>query len=213
MRTLNVCNLVVLQEKTDRVCLEEIAQLLTATEPAIRMMACVALSRVVLRNPYRALQQLIENDPSQHVGKYAADAIQEMLNSCSAERISAWLKYEDEAHTQISTAKMILSKRFGQSVPGDHARTDGGPQSAARPGRGGKGIAKGRTWRNLMRLSEYVFDFSFRTEDRLKDAGISTLRKLLSKHEEDLLRIRNFGRRSLAEVKEKLACVGPRPSS
>ena len=113
MRTLNVCNLVVLQEKTDRVCLEEIAQLLTATEPAIRMMACVALSRVGLRNPYRALQQLTENDPSQHVGKYAADAIQEMLKSCSAEQISAWLKYEDEAHTQISIAKIILSKRFG----------------------------------------------------------------------------------------------------
>ena len=103
----------VLQEQTDRVCLGEIAQLLTATEPAIRMMACVALSRVGLRNPYRALQQLIENDPSQHVGKYAADAIQEMLKSCSAEQISAWLKYEDEAHTQISITKIILSKRFG----------------------------------------------------------------------------------------------------
>lgn len=51
-------------------------------------------------------------------------------------------------------------------------------------------------------------DFSSRTRNCLKKAGILTLRDLLSKTEDELLKIRNFGTKSLVEIREKLAELG-----
>lgn len=47
-------------------------------------------------------------------------------------------------------------------------------------------------------------DFSVRTYSCLKRANINKLTDLLSKREEDLMKIRNFGRKSLREVNNKL---------
>lgn len=51
-------------------------------------------------------------------------------------------------------------------------------------------------------------DFSVRTFNCLKKEGINTLRMLIQRTPEDLLEIRNFGKRSLDEVTEKLAGLG-----
>jgi DNA-directed RNA polymerase subunit alpha len=51
-------------------------------------------------------------------------------------------------------------------------------------------------------------DFSVRTFNCLKKEGINTLRALAQRTPEDLLDIRNFGKRSLEEVVEKLAGLG-----
>ncbi len=51
-------------------------------------------------------------------------------------------------------------------------------------------------------------DFSVRTFNCLKKEGINTLRMLIQRTPEDLLDIRNFGKRSLDEVTEKLAGLG-----
>lgn len=56
-------------------------------------------------------------------------------------------------------------------------------------------------------------DFSVRTFNCLKKEGINTLRALLQRSPEDLLEIRNFGKRSLDEVTEKLASMGLELSS
>ena len=48
-------------------------------------------------------------------------------------------------------------------------------------------------------------DFSVRTFNCLKKEGLNTLRMLTQRTPEDLLEIRNFGKRSLDEVTEKLA--------
>ena len=48
-------------------------------------------------------------------------------------------------------------------------------------------------------------DFSVRTFNCLKKEGVNTLRMLIQRTPEDLLEIRNFGKRSLDEVTEKLA--------
>ncbi|MGQ9525100.1 MAG: DNA-directed RNA polymerase subunit alpha C-terminal domain-containing protein, partial [Armatimonadota bacterium] len=50
--------------------------------------------------------------------------------------------------------------------------------------------------------------FSVRTYNCLKKAGIQTLRDLLAKTEDDLLQIRNFGKKALMEIREKLAGLG-----
>lgn len=51
-------------------------------------------------------------------------------------------------------------------------------------------------------------DFSVRTYNCLKKANILTIGELVQINETDLLNIRNFGRKSLNEVKDKLAQLG-----
>jgi DNA-directed RNA polymerase subunit alpha len=50
-------------------------------------------------------------------------------------------------------------------------------------------------------------DFSVRTSNCLRREGISTVEELVQRTESDLMAIRNFGRKSLQEVKEKLATM------
>jgi len=56
-------------------------------------------------------------------------------------------------------------------------------------------------------------DFSVRTYNCLKKAGITNVQDLVEQSEQDLMNIRNFGRKSLTEVKEKLdtMSLGLRP--
>jgi DNA-directed RNA polymerase subunit alpha len=48
-------------------------------------------------------------------------------------------------------------------------------------------------------------DFSVRTSNCLRREGITTVEELVRRTESDLMAIRNFGRKSLQEVKDKLA--------
>jgi len=51
-------------------------------------------------------------------------------------------------------------------------------------------------------------DLSVRPYNCLKRAGINTLGDLLQRTEEEVVNVKNFGRKSLDEVKEKLAALG-----
>ena len=51
-------------------------------------------------------------------------------------------------------------------------------------------------------------DFSVRTLNCLRREGIGTVGELVQRTESDLMAIRNFGRKSLQEVKDKLASMG-----
>jgi DNA-directed RNA polymerase subunit alpha len=51
-------------------------------------------------------------------------------------------------------------------------------------------------------------DFSVRTMNCLRREGIATVGELIQRSENDLMAIRNFGRKSATEVKEKLASMG-----
>src|SRR5579871_3741562 len=57
-----------------------------------------------------------------------------------------------------------------------------------------------------MRIEE--LDFSVRTYNCLKKANILTIAELVQYTENDLMQIRNFGKKSLTEVREKLAQLG-----
>jgi DNA-directed RNA polymerase alpha subunit len=50
-----------------------------------------------------------------------------------------------------------------------------------------------------------ILEFSVRTHTCLKQAGINTISELARKTENDLLKLKNFGRKSLYEVKELLS--------
>jgi len=78
------------------------------------------------------------------------------------------------------------------------------------PGRAGPGLNAnfpvGGAGAPDARIEE--LDFSVRTYNCLKKANILTIGDLLQISESDLMQIRNFGKKSLTEVKEKLASLG-----
>ena len=51
-------------------------------------------------------------------------------------------------------------------------------------------------------------DLSVRSYNCLKRAGIKTVEELTQKSEDDMIRVRNLGKKSLKEVKDKLAEMG-----
>lgn len=51
-------------------------------------------------------------------------------------------------------------------------------------------------------------DLSVRSYNCLKRAGINTVQELADKSEDDMMKVRNLGRKSLEEVKVKLADLG-----
>ena len=51
-------------------------------------------------------------------------------------------------------------------------------------------------------------DLSVRSYNCLKRAGIQTVMELTQKTEEDMMKVRNLGKKSLKEVKEKLMAIG-----
>ncbi len=51
-------------------------------------------------------------------------------------------------------------------------------------------------------------DLSVRSYNCIKRAGLNTVEELTRKTEEDMMKVRNLGRKSLEEVKQKLANLG-----
>ncbi len=60
----------------------------------------------------------------------------------------------------------------------------------------------------LLEMAIEELDMSVRSYNCLKRAGINTVEELTRKTEEDMMKVRNLGKKSLQEVKEKLAALG-----
>ena len=60
----------------------------------------------------------------------------------------------------------------------------------------------------LMEMTVEELDLSVRSYNCLKRAGINTDDELVRKSEEDMMKVRNLGKKSLAEIKEKLGELG-----
>ena len=60
----------------------------------------------------------------------------------------------------------------------------------------------------LLELTIEELDLSVRSYNCLKRAGINTAQELIQKTEEDMMKVRNLGKKSLEEVQEKLAALG-----
>ena len=61
---------------------------------------------------------------------------------------------------------------------------------------------------SVMDMTIEELDFSVRSFNCLKRAGINTVGDLVSKTEEDMMKVRNLGRKSLEEVLNKLVAMG-----
>ena len=60
----------------------------------------------------------------------------------------------------------------------------------------------------LMEMTIEELDLSVRSYNCLKRAGINTVAELTSKTDEEMIKVRNLGKKSLEEVKQKLAAIG-----
>jgi len=60
----------------------------------------------------------------------------------------------------------------------------------------------------VLEMTIEELDLSVRSYNCLKRAGINTVQELTNKTEEDMMKVRNLGRKSLEEVKSKLAELG-----
>ena len=93
---------------------------------------------------------------------------------------------------QLFTQHLDLFSRFGESIEANQAAAS----SQQAPG--------GRT----PEIPIEELDLSVRAYNCLKANDITTVRQLLSKKEDELLSLRNFGRKSLDEIKERLVEKG-----
>jgi len=59
-----------------------------------------------------------------------------------------------------------------------------------------------------MEMTIEELDLSVRSYNCLKRAGINTVQELANKSEEDMMKVRYLGRKSLEEVKTKLSDLG-----
>jgi len=60
----------------------------------------------------------------------------------------------------------------------------------------------------VLEMTIEELDLSVRSYNCLKRAGINTVQELTTKTEEDMMKVRNLGRKSLEEVQEKLEELG-----
>lgn len=60
----------------------------------------------------------------------------------------------------------------------------------------------------VLEMTIEELDLSVRSYNCLKRAGINTVQELTNKTEEDMMKVRNLGRKSLEEVKSKLDDLG-----
>ena len=60
----------------------------------------------------------------------------------------------------------------------------------------------------LMELPIEEMDLSVRSYNCLKRAGITTVEELIQKTEDEMMHVRNLGKKSLKEVKEKIHSMG-----
>ena len=60
----------------------------------------------------------------------------------------------------------------------------------------------------ILEMTIEELDLSVRSFNCLKRAGINTVEDLISKSEEEMMKVRNLGKKSFDEVKEKLQSLG-----
>lgn len=70
-------------------------------------------------------------------------------------------------------------------------------------------VEKGEDGRNkVLEMPIEELDLSVRSYNCLKRAGINSLGELVAKTDEEMMKVRNLGKKSLEEVKQKLAALG-----
>ena len=116
--------------------------------------------------------------------------------------LEVWTDGTISARDAVSLGAKILCDHF--TLFTDLVR-DRGQQAH----RGGEGTRPGRD--KVLELTIEELDLSVRSFNCLKRANINTVEDLISKTEDEMMKVRNLGRKSLEEVINKLAMMGLHP--
>ncbi|BBB91388.1 MAG TPA: DNA-directed RNA polymerase subunit alpha [Methylomusa anaerophila] len=95
---------------------------------------------------------------------------------------------------------MVSHLKMFQNIAGEP------PEEDAEQGNISEEPAEGKN--RTMEMTIEDLDLSVRSYNCLKRAGINTVAELVQKSEEDMMKVRNLGRKSLEEVKKKLIEMG-----
>ena len=103
----------------------------------------------------------------------------------------------------------LLRKSLVTFLPEDEIKRSALPgEAAGDAGSEGAGALTDSKIKDLITQSVDVIELSSRASNCLKVAGIRTVGELVNKKEEELLAVKNFGRKSLSEIKERLKDMG-----
>jgi DNA-directed RNA polymerase subunit alpha len=155
--------------------------------------------------------------PDQEIGKIAIDSIFSPVTRVN------FLVENTRVGERTDYEKLVLDVwTDGRVTPGDALKTAGavlrrhidvfvdyeGEQTLEFEDHSEKDANERERLRKLLNMSVNEIELSVRAANCLNNANISTVGELASKTEADMLKYRNFGKKSLTEIKEKLVQLG-----
>ena len=155
--------------------------------------------------------------PDQEIGKIAIDSIFSPVtrvnflveNTRVGQRtdyeklvLDVWTDGRIDPEEALKTAGAVLRRHLDVFV--DYA----GEQTLEFEDNEAKDANEREKLRKLLNMSVNEIELSVRAANCLNNANIATVGELVSKTEADMLKYRNFGKKSLTEIKEKLISLG-----
>ena len=155
--------------------------------------------------------------PDQEIGKIAIDSIFSPVtrvnflveNTRVGQRtdyeklvLDVWTDGRIDPEEALKTAGAVLRRHLDVFV--DYA----GEQTLEFEDNEAKDANEREKLRKLLNMSVNEIELSVRAANCLNNANIATVGELASKTEADMLKYRNFGKKSLTEIKEKLISLG-----
>ncbi len=155
--------------------------------------------------------------PDQEIGKIAIDSIFSPVtrvnflveNTRVGQRtdyekliLDVWTDGRIDPETAVKTAGAVLRKHLDVFV--DYA----GQETLEFEDNKSNVVNEREKLRKLLNMSVNEIELSVRAANCLNNANISTVGELAAKTEADMLKYRNFGKKSLTEIKDKLVQLG-----
>ena len=155
--------------------------------------------------------------PDQEIGKIAIDSIFSPVtrvnflveNTRVGQRtdyeklvLDVWTDGRIDPEEALKTAGAVLRRHLDVFV--DYA----GEETLEFEDAGKKDVEERERLKKLLNMSVNEIELSVRAANCLNNANISTVGELAMKTEADMLKYRNFGKKSLDEIKEKLVSLG-----
>jgi len=102
----------------------------------------------------------------------------------------------------VSKTAALLRRSINPFLPPEKSAAQSAPETA------GENAAVSGELNNKLRQSVEMIELSSRASNCLKVAGVCTIGELVNKSVDDLLAVKNFGQKSLNEIKDKLKEMG-----
>lgn len=112
--------------------------------------------------------------------------------------LEVWTDGSISPSEAVTKTASLLRRSIIPFLPEAEAKTEPAKQAAADTGENGAEM------KSTLEQGVEMIELSSRASNCLKVAGIRTIGELVQKTEDDLLAVKNFGKKSLDEIKEKL---------